>query len=205
MASPACQRRRTTDKPRLRRNRCGRPSWILAADPITGESADGRQHDKRWSTPEDPGDWYEVQLTGRNLIPRASRAFPVRARGLLPAAPLPGAPDHLLYGFDYPVTGRVVLSLQVPAGAVIRIRYGLSLTARGALGEVTGEDLYTACGEDSGEVYEPNFSAHGFRFIEISGDVDQPEVLGVSARVLGLPAVGAGVLAHDVLDGFDRG
>jgi alpha-L-rhamnosidase len=61
-----------------------------------------------------------------------------------------------------------------PAGTVVTLRHAEILNSNGSiytdnLRSAKATDQYTLKGDSNGEVYEPRFTYHGFRFVEISG------------------------------------
>lgn len=160
-----------------------RPSWILFADPVRGESVDGRTCRDEWTTAagdaaaqgEDP--WLPVVIE-RRLAAETDRLIP--APGGAPAR-LRETPGTLLsrsirrraatFEFPQPQFGRVQVRLKASPGRVLRIRYGLAVNALGELCGPTSEDVYTTRGLETGEYFEATFATHGFRFVELSGDL----------------------------------
>ncbi|MCB1684126.1 MAG: family 78 glycoside hydrolase catalytic domain [Pseudomonadales bacterium] len=165
-----------------------RPSWIICADPVRGESVDGRAYRDDWtSVPEDTeaevaaveeaDPWLPV-VVERRLAAEIDRLIPAPA-----GAPkrLRETPGTLLsrsterraatFEFSQPQFGRVQVRLQAPRGRVLHIRYGLAVNQQGELCGPTSEDLYTTRGLETGEFFEATFATHGFRFVELSGDL----------------------------------
>ena len=158
------------------------PSWILAADPIHGEAVDGLRRREDWLG-EGPGSlgWYPVNQGVRpeeedTLLSPGRRRAPAVAQDAV-AKEMEGELVHwaadrcsALFEFSEPVLGRARLHLQAPDGGAIRIRYALALDGTGAP-EVLGEDVYVARGDEGGELFEGRFALHGFRYVEVSGDL----------------------------------
>ncbi len=153
------------------------PSWILAADPVGGEAADGVRRRDDWLG-QGPGSfgWYPVNQGARpedeetQLSPARRRAggVPVAREGEL----IHWDPDRCsaLFEFPEPVLGRTRLELRAPDGGAIRIRYALALDGTGTP-VVLSEDVYVASGNEAGEGFESRFAVHGFRYVEVSGDL----------------------------------
>ncbi|MEE8077656.1 MAG: family 78 glycoside hydrolase catalytic domain [Pseudomonadales bacterium] len=179
-----------------------RPSWIIAADLVSGESVDGRQFAASWSTPECAAqDWSEVTLT-EVAAERVATTAPLIKSTAAVTATLISASPQLIYELPCQLLGRIRLALHVSEGALIRVRYADRLTAEGALIAHGGEDSYTAQGLAEGEVFEPAFSLHGFRYVEVSGDIFHEDAVTVSAVALrqAIPVAGEFVCDHAALN-----
>src|SRR6185312_7726895 len=66
-----------------------------------------------------------------------------------------------------------------PAGAVVRLRYAEILRSDGQIDAANlrgarATDTYTLRGDSAGESYEPHFTYHGFRYVELSGFPGKP-------------------------------
>ncbi|MCZ6712136.1 MAG: family 78 glycoside hydrolase catalytic domain [Gammaproteobacteria bacterium] len=169
-------------------------SWLLNSDLVLGESVDARQYRPGWSAPGfDETGWYPVAL---ELAPpiqlSATMSPPVRAhRELQPLAdPVchlpPLQPPNRIYDFGQSLMGRVRVQLTAPAGRQLRFRYAQTLDSAGALESAdAGVDWYTTAGNADGERFEPLFSLHGFRYLELSGDLAGGALGEVTAIAVG--------------------
>jgi alpha-L-rhamnosidase len=172
------------------------PSWILGADPTVGESVDGRRHRSNWlgDGPDSFG-WYPVDLGDHARDQSLEMTAMVRASSRTILEPLESRWDEstctLLLEFPRSQIGCVRLEVVAPAGGVVTTGHGFDLDAEGRL-IATGSDTYTAAGGEAVERFEPTFSRHGFRFVEVTGDVFREEAVsaqGMSvSRELGLAA-----------------
>lgn len=84
------------------------------------------------------------------------------------------ADGSITVDFGRNFTGWCRLAVNVPAGTVIKMRFAEQLYADGTVNQenLQGDystDIYTACGDPDGECYEPSFTFHGFRYVEVSG------------------------------------
>ncbi len=174
-----------------------RPSWIIAADLVSGESVDGRQFDASWSTPECTAEnWAAVTLAEVAAERVATTAPLIKSTAAITATLISAAP-RFIYELPNRLLGRIRLQLQVSEGALIRVRYGDRLSAEGELIARGGEDAYTARGDAAGEVFEPAFSLHGFRYVEVSGDIFHDAAVTVSAVALQQAVAVAGEFVCD--------
>lgn len=142
---------------------------------------------------------------------------PVREVEVLPAKsvtePLPGV---YIYDLEQEIAGVPRLRLRGRKGQRITIRYGEMLypdlaeygelcgqMLQANLREASNTDIYICSGEGE-ELYQPRFTFHGFRYIEISG-VDAPPALTDVQGVL-LSSVeevtGSFVSSHPLLNRF---
>jgi alpha-L-rhamnosidase len=152
---------------------------LLASDLLMGESYDARLEFPGWDKPgfDDrgwqlarPGNAHEIAL-------EAMRAPPVRALHELKARALPAVPGRhsqvvRRYDFGQNMVGRVRLCVKGPAGATVTLRHAEMLEADGRLHcanlrTARATDYYTLRGEAAGEVFEPRFTFHGFRYLEL--------------------------------------
>lgn len=107
--------------------------------------------------------------------------------------PLPGV---YIYDLGQEIAGVPLLKLQGKRGQKITIRYGEMLypdlpeykglcgqMLQANLREASNEDTYICKGEGT-EIYKPRFTFHGFRYIEISGVENAPELEDVQGILL---------------------
>ena len=167
-------------------------SEIVASDLMRGESVDARQDLGAWSRPgfDDRG-WYPVDVTDRTeqaLVGVMSP--PVRQLATIdPVAEPTRRRDtygrrQWIYDLGQSIVGRVRVKLNVPRGTLIRIGYAERLNDAGEL-DPGDADYFTAAGDLDGEVFEPKFAFHGFRYVELSGDFPLDGIGEVVGIVLG--------------------
>ncbi|HVX47723.1 MAG TPA: family 78 glycoside hydrolase catalytic domain [Mycobacteriales bacterium] len=133
----------------------------------------------------EPMGWSEPGFTGFGpaaavLDPQhgalvAAAAPPVRVAEELPPRSVTRRPDgRILVDFGQNLVGWARLRLRGNAGDRILLRHAEALQADGelytiALRSATATDEYIFRGDPEGEVFEPRFTVHGFRYLEISG------------------------------------
>ncbi len=174
------------------------PQWKVATGPIlqdaifTGETYDARLECLRWCHPDfDDSSWPAARAIAAPTGPLAAQLAPDdRIVGDLavtaltqPVRGLEGQifqPKPGLYGFDcgQNFAGWVRTKLRQPAGTKIQIHYIEDSGLR--YGQ---SDTYIAKGLGE-EIYEPHFTWHGFRYIEITGCVTPPEVPAITGRLV---------------------
>ena len=168
---------------------------LLGSDLLMGESYDARLEFPGWDRPgfDDRG-WLPARLgNGNGVALEALRAPAVRALHEFKARPLAALPGHKpravrRYDFGQNLVGRVRLRMHGAAGATLTLRHAEMLEPDGRLHcanlrTARATDHYTLRGEAAGEVFDPHFACHGFRYIELEThgpDVEIEEVVGVA-------------------------
>ncbi|NQX59678.1 alpha-L-rhamnosidase [Paenibacillus qinlingensis] len=107
------------------------------------------------------------------------------------------APGIYIYDLEQEIAGVPVLTFRGKKGTEVRIRYGEMLYPNlEAYGELYGRmlqvnlrdasstDIYMLRGDADGETYIPKFTFHGYRYIEITGLDDAPELEDVQSYLL---------------------
>ncbi|MGC8781143.1 MAG: family 78 glycoside hydrolase catalytic domain [Anaerolineae bacterium] len=166
---------------------------ILEADLIMGEAYDARLEFPGWSTAGfDDGSWWPVQVfpdPGIELSPM--RGQPVRRQEELKPIAAPRqfrgwVSSKWVFDLGQNMVGWVRIKVRGPAGATVTLRFGEMLNPDGTLYTANlrtarATDYYTLKG-DGEEVWEPRFTFHGFRYVELSGlpgEVTADAVTGV--------------------------
>ncbi|MCG5219379.1 alpha-L-rhamnosidase [Streptosporangium sp. KLBMP 9127] len=161
---------------------------IVHADLLMGEVRDARLEQPGWDRPAfDDSTWRPARVAGadhQTLIGMLDE--PVRViEDLQPVAvtPLPGG--RLLADLGQNMVGRVRLLIRgAAAGTRIALRHAEVLDDDGELyvanlRSAEATDVYVTAGRTE-EVFEPAFTVHGFRFVEITGHAD----VEVTGRVM---------------------
>ncbi|KQY74352.1 alpha-L-rhamnosidase [Microbacterium sp. Root1433D1] len=176
-------------------------SWKAALSPILrsgiydGEDYDARQEIPGWTTASfDDGGWLPVAVRTRD--PRtlvAPTAPPVRVtQEVAPIAVLTSPGGARILDFGQNLVGRVRIRVAGPRGATVTLRTAEVLQEgeiyTRPLRSARSSDSYTLDGRPAGEEWEPRFTFHGFRYVEVSGwpgDLDADAAAGaLIARVL---------------------
>ena len=154
---------------------------ILASDLYDGEIYDARLEREGWSGPGyDDSDWAGVRPVARDLATLvAPSGPPVRRTELLAPVAITTSPSgRMILDFGQNLVGRLRLAVpglpaqQAPAGQTITLRHaevleGGELSTR-PLRFAAATDRYTLRGNGP-ETWEPRFTFHGFRYVEIDG------------------------------------
>ncbi|MDX2021177.1 MAG: family 78 glycoside hydrolase catalytic domain [Deltaproteobacteria bacterium] len=170
------------------------PGPIKAADLQDGETFDATALDARWSTPTyDDHEWAPAHVIARTpQDPRlvAEASLPVRVfeerKAVAVTQPSPGV---YIFDFGQNMPGFAKLRAQAPRGTQITLRFGEMLNQDGSLytenlRTAQATDRYTFAGLDRKEVWQPRFSIHGFRFVELVGFPGRPSRDVLTAAVV---------------------
>lgn len=170
--------------------------WKTASGPITsnslynGEHYDARREQPGWASAGfDDSGWASATAASSpaSSAPVVSSLFePIRVvavrEPLTDSSPAPGV---YVYDFGQNMAGLPRLSnVRCDNGTIITLRHAELLMHPpygpadgniyvGNLRGAKATDTYTCKGDPNGESYEPHFTQHGFRFIEVSG-LDYP-------------------------------
>ena len=161
------------------------PGPILADNVYAGESYDARLETPGWSEPTFADKAWEkarpIAGPARRLEPQSLP--PIKAvRTLPPKGISQPSPGVFVYDFGQNFAGWVRLRVTAPSGAKITLRFAESLAPDGMIDPastgvfatgVVQTDTYIARGE-SEEVWEPRFTYHGFRYVEMTGFAGTP-------------------------------
>ncbi|TDD26852.1 alpha-L-rhamnosidase [Kribbella turkmenica] len=162
------------------------------ADLLMGESYDARLELGDWSSPGyDATGWAPAGDAGADkstLV--AASTEPVRMTEALPALTVDArGPGRYVVDLGQNIAGRVRLRVRGAAsGDRIRLRHGEMLEPDGELYTANlrtadATDYYVSAGGDE-EFFEPVFTVHGFRYVEIDGYPGELTTADVTGRAL---------------------
>lgn len=162
-------------------------SWRAAQSPVLrseiydGEYYDARLEQKGWDQPLfSDTHWHPAILAPTPGAPVVAQDFePIRVeQAVMPKAVTNPAPGVYVFDLGQNIAGTERLSLSGHAGTKVRLRFGEVLKPDGNLytdnlrtAEAT--DTYVLRGKGP-EVFEPHFTYHGFRYIEVTGYPGKP-------------------------------
>ncbi|MEV0797223.1 glycoside hydrolase family 78 protein [Kribbella sp. NPDC050281] len=169
-----------------------RPGPIRFADLLMGESYDARLELGDWSSPGyDATGWAPVGDLGADpstLI--AATTEPVRVTEDLPATEVTArGPGRFIVDLGQNIAGRIRLRIRgAQAGDRIRLRHGEMLESDGELYTANlrtadATDYFVSAGAAE-EYFEPIFTVHGFRYVEIDGYPGELTTDDVTGRAL---------------------
>ena len=152
-------------------------TWRVITGPIVnaglyeGETFDARRHNAVWSLPntELGGAAAEVLPFAHALL-RPMPLPPVRRQEELTATLIREQGSNWLIDFGQNASGRLRISIEAPAGHAFEMGHA-EVLEHGALGtrplrEAKATDVYISAGRGR-EVWEPRFTIHGFRYVEL--------------------------------------
>jgi alpha-L-rhamnosidase len=164
---------------------------IRASDIYNGETCDARLEMDGWCEPDfDDGAWRGVHVyepTDALLV--AKKGPPVRAiQEVAPVEMTEPGPGVFIYDLGQNLVGRCRLTVDGEAGTTVRLRHAEMLEPDGTLytdnlRSARCTDEYTLKG-DGPETYEPRFTFHGFRYVEVTGLPEAPAMDCLTAVVL---------------------
>ncbi len=192
--------------------------WRSAAGPVTfaeiyhGETHDARLEQAGWSTPGfddrawEPAWAAPVPPCALNL----QESPPIRAvmtRAAESITTLPNG-DHVI-DFGQNFAGWCRIQVKGEAGRTVTLRFAELLNADGSvdmsnLRAARCTDRYTLRGDAAGETWEPRFTYHGFRYVQVSGwpgELQAGNVEGVVAHS-DLPVTGHFESSQPILQGL---
>ncbi|MEM0345606.1 MAG: family 78 glycoside hydrolase catalytic domain [Thermofilaceae archaeon] len=183
-------------------------SWRASDGPIVeddvygGEVYDATREQEGWDQPGfDDSGWRPVQTVDHpgRLVP-SGPIPPIRRVGYLKARRvLNPAPGVYVFDFGQNMAGWARIRVRGPRGVRVQLRYAELIDERGNLDTrnlrgAKATDVYVLKGEGV-EVYEPRFTYHGFRYVEVTGYPGVPSLDDVEAVVVHSDVEPAGGLA----------
>jgi alpha-L-rhamnosidase len=175
---------------------------IDSSDLIMGEQYDARKETPGWSTAgfNDAG-WEPVSIkpaTSAQLVAQVDP--PVRVeRELEPLSVTERKPGTYIFDLGQNMVGTVRLQVSGKCGQAVSVRYAEVLNRDGTLYTANlrtakATDTYVLSGKGT-DVFEPEFTVHGFRYVEVRGSRGRPALVG---RVMHTAAPFALQFATDV-------
>ncbi|NJM39033.1 MAG: family 78 glycoside hydrolase catalytic domain [Akkermansiaceae bacterium] len=174
------------------------PSWKTSLGPITetdilmGESYDARKEMPGWSSPGfDDSSWESaVCKTGTASKVEPHPGVPVRPiEEMAPKTVREHQPGVFIFDLGQNISGVVRLKVKGKAGDKVKIRYAEVLHNDGRLSTenlrcARSVDTYILKGDPAGETWTPEFTYHGFQYIELTGFPGQPGLDAVTGIVI---------------------
>jgi alpha-L-rhamnosidase len=182
---------------------------ILANSEFDGEEYDARKEFNGWSQPGfDDSKWQPAQLAAVPPgVVGAQMIEPIRVtQTLKPIAVTEPKPGVFVFDLGQNMVGWCRLKVSGAAGTTVSLRHAETLKPDGMLyltnlrgARVT--DTYTLRGGGP-EIYEPRFTYHGFRYVEVTGFPGQPTLEAIAGCVVNddLETTGAFVSSNELLN-----
>ena len=159
------------------------PRWQMAESAVrsseiyNGEHFDARAESVGWDVAGfDAGAWDACGVGATPDIRLVAQIDPpIRTTLILPPSRiLRPRPGIVVCDFGQNFSGWCRLRVQGTAGTTVQLRYAEILQPSGEvdmsnLRGARATDRYTLRGDPAGETYEPHFTYHGFRYVEVSG------------------------------------
>ncbi|MBC7349299.1 MAG: family 78 glycoside hydrolase catalytic domain [Candidatus Aminicenantes bacterium] len=180
-------------------------SWKTARGPILedsvyhGETYDARLEQPGWDQPNfDDKGWkpaQKVKAPGGVLSAQLMPAIKV-VDTIVPLTMTNPAPGVYVFDLGQNISGWAQLRVRGPRGTEVRLRFAELLYENGMINQenlrgARAEDHYILKGEGQ-EIWEPRFTYHGFRYIEVTGYPGTPKIDSVRAQVVHTAVTPAG-------------
>lgn len=162
---------------------------IQESDIYNGEKYDARKEMKGWANPGfDESNWEKVEILNHSKdILVASNSLPVRAiEELTPIEIFTTPKGELVLDLGQNMVGYVRMKVQGKKGDQVTLKFAEVLDKDGNfyttnLRTADATDIYTLKGEEV-EVYEPYFTFHGFRYVQLigyPGELTKDKITGI--------------------------
>jgi len=164
---------------------------ILQSDLLMGETYDARLEMPGWDQPGfDDRAWKPVTVKAVSARLVAARDAPVRpTQELKPVGLTQPKPGVFVFDLGQNMVGWARLRVRGPAGHLVTLRFAEMTNADGSiytenLREARCTDRYLLRGTGQLEVFEPHFTFHGFRYVELTGFPGQPDLETITGVVV---------------------
>ncbi|HEV7348936.1 family 78 glycoside hydrolase catalytic domain [Telluribacter sp.] len=166
---------------------------LRETDILNGETYDARLELGGWQQPNyNDHDWTtsEVFADKADRLVEAYPANPVQVTGTLyPKSISERSENRYIFDMGQNFAGIVRIKVKGEAGDVVKLRFGEMLQdgwlVTENLRKARAIDTYILKGDPEGETWEPQFTFHGFQFVEISGLRNVPTTETITGLVLG--------------------
>ncbi|HEV2348269.1 MAG TPA: family 78 glycoside hydrolase catalytic domain [Terriglobia bacterium] len=196
------------------------PQWKARNGPITSDSVyDGETYDARLETPgwDQPGfddsAWAAADVVeGPQGTLSAQMMPPIRVVDtLVPVSIANPEPGVYVYDMGQNMSGWARLRVRGPRGAMVSMSFAELIYNNGMINRenirgAKSRDIYTLRGGGEDEVYEPRFTYHGFRYVEVRGFPGTPSLDSVRGRVVhsSVGTVGSFVASKQILNQIQK-
>jgi alpha-L-rhamnosidase len=174
------------------------PQWTASHGPIvSSEIFDGEHYDARLEQPGwsragfDDSHWWSLEIAPVPPITLTAHVGPpIRREMLLSAHRVTEVyPGAFVFDFGQNFAGWCRLIVIGPAGAVVEMRFGEILKSNGEVDQsnlrsARATDTYILKGDPAGETFEPHFTYHGFRYVQVTGFPGIPTADNLKAIVI---------------------
>ncbi len=194
-------------------------SWKAADGPVVEDSIyNGETYDARLETPgwDRPGfddkSWKKAAGgPGPKGVLSAQMMPPIRVMDtLVPFKMTQPRPGVYVFDMGQNASGWARLRVSGPRGAEVKMRFAELLYDNGTVNQenlrsARAQDIYILKG-DGVEVYEPRFTYHGFRYVEVTGFPGVPTAETIRGRVVysGVAQTGSFSASKPILNALQR-
>ncbi|QTN30983.1 family 78 glycoside hydrolase catalytic domain [Akkermansiaceae bacterium] len=162
------------------------------ADILMGETYDAREEIPGWSIPGfDDSSWKPVAIhKGSKGAIDPHPGVPVRAiREITPVSVTEHKPGTFIFDLGQNISGVVRLKVKGKAGDKVTLRFAEVLHNDGRLSTenlrcARTVDTYILKGDPAGETWTPEFTYHGFQYVELTGFPGKPDKDAVTGVVI---------------------
>ena len=171
---------------------------IRAADIIRGEEHDGRLEMPGWSAPGfDDSEWLSAERLADNGAKRTAQPNePIQiTQEIQPVQITEPKPNCFVFDLSQNMVGWIRLKIHAPSGQRITMRFAEVLNLDGSVYTKNlrdnnrrdpvdyQKDIYI-CRGDGEEIFEPHFTYHGFRYVEVTGLPERPSLDDLTGCVI---------------------
>jgi len=192
---------------------CTDESWKVSNGPILengvyyGEKYDARLEMPGWDTPGFGDSAWDnvVAVKGYNLASQLMQPIQM-TKVMIPQKMGSPQPGMYVYDFGQNFTGFVRLKVQGPRGVQVTLKFAENLNEDGTLNFATNRtapvnDIYILKG-DGEEIYQPHFTYHGFRYVELTGFPGVPTIESIEGNFFhsNVPRNGNFICSNDLIN-----
>ncbi|PYT31517.1 MAG: hypothetical protein DMG57_04900, partial [Acidobacteria bacterium] len=164
---------------------------ILSNNEYDGEEYDARMEFENWSRPGfNDSEWQAAQIVRAPSGMMAARmAEPMRVvETLHPVSVRQLRPGVFIFDMGQNMVGWCRLTVSGPKGTAVTLRHAETLQENGELyvenlRSAQATDIFTLKGNGK-EIWEPRFTYHGFRYVEVAGYPGEPPITAIEGRVV---------------------
>jgi alpha-L-rhamnosidase len=194
-------------------------TWKAADGPIVedsvydGEIYDARKETEGWDEPGfDDSSWHAAAVSsGTSGALSAESMPPIRVVGeIAPVSVSNPRPGFYVFDMGQNMSGWVRLRVRGPAGTRIQLRFaevlhGDGMINTGSIRAAKSRDIYILRGGDT-EIYQPRFTYHGFRYVELTGYPGAPALDSVRGEVVhtAVDSVGGFSASNQILNQLQK-
>ena len=188
-------------------------SWKVSTGPILengiyyGEKYDARLEIPGWDNPNfEDTSWDNVSVVeGYNLSSQLMQPIQI-TKVMSPQKMGSPQPGMYVYDFGQNFTGFVRLKVRGPRGSQVILKFAENLKEDGTLNFATNRtapvnDIYILKG-DGEEIFQPHFTYHGFRYVELTGFPGVPTMDTIEGYFFhsNIPKVGDFICSNDLIN-----